>query len=110
MSEVTVALGASNLGADLAERTILNESDSVRVDGFVKRWPPAVTIELRARLKELSSTTTARVKPRALFIKEFTRERSLCAGFAQNVKLLRAEDRTPLVGGALGRLLCHTFY
>lgn len=110
MSEVTVAPCTANLGAAVAQRVVVDESDGVGIDGFVKRRPPAVALKLGTCLEQLRTATTAGVKAVTPLVEKFTGARSFCPRFTQNVELLGSERCAPLGFCSLARFLCHAHH
>jgi len=87
-----VARCAAHLGANLAERPVLDEGDGLGIDRLVKRRPAAVAVKLGAGCEQFGAAPSARVEACAFFVEEFAGEGAFRTCFAKHVELLGAEN------------------
>src|ERR1700691_3050273 len=101
VAQVRVARGARDLGADVAERAVLEHHDRVVFGWLVEAGPPAVRIELGVRAEQLGTARAAPVDALGLGVGVLALERRLRARLPQHAVLLGRELLAPFLVGPL---------
>ena len=107
---MAVARRTPNFRPGLPQRVVLEQDHGLGVDGFVKRRPTTVAIELGAGDEKLSAAPTTRVEAGTILFEEFACPWTFGSCFAQHVKLLGGQSLAPLGVSPLGGVFCHAHY
>ena len=94
--EMAATSGTSNLSAAHTERVVSMAIDRA---GYVVKegWPTTVGVELLFAGEQWGATTSTCINALAKELVVLTSSSSFCALLAEDVKLLRSEDRPPLL-------------
>src|SRR6266702_1712241 len=101
VAEMRVAPRAPDLGADHAQRTVLDQLDGVVAGRLVEARPATVGLEFLPRAEQLGTAGTAPVHALDLGVGVLTGPRRLGARFPEYLVLIRGKHFAPLRLGSL---------